>query len=294
MAFLLAAIVALVATPLAAALARRTGVVDHPGPLKTHVQPVPYLGGVALLGAIAVGVVATGRYELFAPLGLALLLGVADDVTPLPVGIRLGLEVVIGIVAGAVAPGDPLMRIATAGSVIALVNAVNLLDGQDGLAGSVGLVAALGFACLGHGVTPYALALAGGLAGFLFFNRPPARIYLGDGGAYLLGTALALAPAIADGGTLGWSVWFAVPLLVALPLVDTGVAVWRRLRRHRPLFAGDRSHVYDQLVDRGMSVTASTLTCGGAQVLFSVVGVVAARLAPPSALTITSRTALGR
>jgi UDP-GlcNAc:undecaprenyl-phosphate GlcNAc-1-phosphate transferase len=289
--FVLAALVAVVVTPVAATVARRTGVVDRPGELKTHTRPVPYLGGVAVFAALAVGVVAVGRYEYFAPLGLALVLGVTDDVRPLPPGLRLALELVIAVVAGLVAPGPGLVRLAVAMSVVVLMNAVNLLDGQDGLAGSVGLVAAVGLAWLGGDAQPYSLALAGALAGFLVFNRPPARIYLGDGGAYLLGTALALALPLTDPGGSAWALWFAAPLLVGLPLLDTAVAIWRRLASHRPLFTGDRSHLYDQLVDRGLGVGASTATCAGLQVVFSALGVVAAGLGSPTALAVTVGTA---
>ena len=287
MEFALAAIVALALTPLAAAIARRTGVVDRPGPFKTQQRPVPYLGGAAVFAAIAVGVVATHRLALFAPLGLAFGLGVIDDVRGLPPGVRLCVEVVVGVVAGLVVPGMPIVRIATAGFAVVLMNAVNLLDGQDGLAGSVGLVAALGLALLGGGARPLGLAAAGGLAGFLVFNRPPARIYLGDGGAYLVGTALALMTPLTAHGSTSWSVWLAAPLLVALPILDTAIAVLRRLRAHRSLFAGDRSHVYDQLVDRGLTVGASTIVCATAQTTLSVLGVLAAGLAPAGALGVT-------
>lgn len=292
MEFALAALVSLVVTPLAAALARRTGVVDRPGPLKTQQRPVPYLGGVPVLCACAIGVAATGRYGLLVPLVLAFALGVVDDVRAVPPRVRLGVEVVIGIVAGVVAPGAPLAKIATAGLVVVLINAVNLVDGQDGLAGSLALLAALGGALFGGAAQPFCLALAGGMAGFLVFNRPPARIYLGDGGAYLVGTALAMIPSLADHGDTGWSVWFAVPLLVAVPILDTATAMWRRLRLRRPLFTGDRSHVYDQMVDRGLSVGASTMVCALAQLVFSALGVVSAGLPPVGALGVTLGVAL--
>jgi UDP-GlcNAc:undecaprenyl-phosphate/decaprenyl-phosphate GlcNAc-1-phosphate transferase len=304
--FLVGLVVALVATPLAASVARRVGIVDVPGPLKTHRRPVPYLGGVAVFAGLIVGVVAVDRVELLVPLALALALGIADDLRPLPAPIRLVAECGLGVVAGLVVPGDLLVRIATGGLVIVLVNAVNLLDGQDGLAASVAAVSALGFAVVGGEAWPFGLALAGALAGFLVFNLPPARIYLGDGGAYLLGTALALAPAltlVATAGTgsgsdmsaldLGigaagtWSVLFATPLFVAVPLADTAIAVVRRLRAGDPLFAGDRSHVYDQLVDRGWTVRGSTVVLAVAQVVLASVGVLAAGLGAIGALICT-------
>jgi UDP-GlcNAc:undecaprenyl-phosphate GlcNAc-1-phosphate transferase len=281
-------VVALAATPLAAALARRTGVVDHPGPLKTHRRPVAYLGGAAVFLGVLAGPIGAGRPSLLLPLGAALLLGTADDLRPLPARLRLGLELVIAVAAALVVPGDTAVRVAVGVLVVVLMNAVNLLDGQDGLAASVGALAALAFACLGGDATPVGLALAGALAGFLAYNRPPARIYLGDGGAYLLGTALAVLPSLADHASTSWSVWIAVPLLVAMPAADTGIAILRRLRAGRPLFTGDRSHVYDQLVDRGLSVTASTGACAAVQLVTGALGVLAARSGVALAAAVTA------
>jgi len=284
----LAAVITLAATPVAAIVARRTGIVDRPGPLKTHLRPVPYLGGAAVFLGLGAGLLLAGLPELLVPLALALALGIVDDARPMPPAVRLAAEAVIGASAGFVAPGDLPSRVLAAIFVVMLLNAVNLLDGQDGLATSVGLVSALGFAWIGGDARALGLALAGALAAFLVFNRPPARIYLGDGGAYLLGTALALAPALEGGGAGEWSVWFAAPLVVAIPLVDTAIAVLRRARTGAPLLAGDRSHLYDQLVDRGLGVTASTAVCAAAQVVFTLIGVLLAFAAAPVALAGTA------
>jgi UDP-GlcNAc:undecaprenyl-phosphate GlcNAc-1-phosphate transferase len=278
-------IVALVLTPAAARAARAVGLVDAPGALKPQAQPVAYLGGVAVFAGIAYGV-GVARVALLIPLGLALALGTLDDVRPLPARVRLAAEVVIGIVAGLVVPGPAWVGLATAGAVVVLLNAVNLLDGQDGLAAGFGIVAAGGFALLGGDATAVGLALVGALAGFLVYNRPPARIYLGDGGAYLLGTALALLPALTDRGD-EVPVWIALPLLVALPLLDTAVAVLRRLLTGQPLFVGDRSHVYDQLADRGAGIAGSSAICVALQVPLSAAGVVAAGLGAAGALLVT-------
>ena len=257
-----------VSTPLARRLALARGIVDHPGALKTQRVPVAYLGGVAVFVAAAAGPVIAGRPAILVPMALALALGLADDVRPLPVAPRIVAELLIAAAAAAAVPGSWLARLATAVLVLGLLNAVNLLDGQDGLAAGVGAVSALGFAVLGGAATPVGLALAGALVGFLTLNRPPARIYLGDAGAYLVGTTLAVLPAL-TGDPSRWSVWWAVPLLVAVPVADTAIAITCRLRSHQPVLLGDRSHVYDQLVDRGMSIGASTTTGIVLQVMFT-------------------------
>jgi UDP-N-acetylmuramyl pentapeptide phosphotransferase/UDP-N-acetylglucosamine-1-phosphate transferase len=266
---LVALAVALVLTPVAATVASRLGVVDHPGPLKVHTRPVPYLGGLAVLGALAAG--AGWRVGLWLlPVGLACGLGLADDITDLDARVRLGAEAAIGALAGGLIAGGSFLGVVVGAGVVALlVNTVNLLDGLDGLAAGVCLASAIGFAVLGRGRAQFlAIGLAGALAGFLVYNRPPARIYLGDAGSYLLGaslgTLLIASWAHAHGHT---SAAIAAVLLVGVPVADTSLAVLRRYRSGRPLFTGDRSHIYDQLVSRGWSASRASGTCVLAQAL---------------------------
>jgi UDP-GlcNAc:undecaprenyl-phosphate GlcNAc-1-phosphate transferase len=273
-----ALIVTLIAAPFVRRVAIRLGIVDHPGPLKIHRSPVPYLGGVAVFLGLLVGPIDADRLALLVPYALALALGVADDAMNLTPRLRLGAEVVIGVVAALVVPGPMLVKLGTGLLVIVLLNAVNLLDGQDGLATGACLVSAAAFAILGGDATTVGLALAGALAAFLVFNAPPARMYLGDGGAYLIGTVLATLPALTQHGGTDWSVWIATPLIVGLPIADTVIAILRRSLEHRPLFVGDRSHIYDQLVDRGWRIEASTAGCVILQGALAALGVLAAGL----------------
>jgi UDP-GlcNAc:undecaprenyl-phosphate GlcNAc-1-phosphate transferase len=273
-AFAAALVAALVLTPVARRVSFALNVVDRPGPLKIHREPVAYLGGVAVLGALAVGFVPSHPAWLI-PLLLATALGVADDVRTISPPVRLVAQLSIGLVAGVIEPAPgPLGTLITALGVMVLVNAVNLIDGMDGLASSVVAISALGFAVLGAHVAAPALAVCGALAGFLVYNRPPARIYLGDGGSYLLGTALALLAARAVTGQDA-SVWISLPLLIGLPLADTAIAIARRARSGRPLLEGDRSHVYDQLADRHWSTVKVLLVCCGLQAIAVGAGVAA-------------------
>jgi UDP-GlcNAc:undecaprenyl-phosphate GlcNAc-1-phosphate transferase len=275
-------------TPVLARIATRLGVVDRPGALKVHERPVPYLGGVGVLVAVA-GPVLAGRPALAVPLVLATALGLVDDVAELPPGVRLVAEVGIGVSAAVVVdvrgPAGAAMAVVV---VVLLLNAVNLLDGLDGLASGVGVAGAAGFAVVldGDGRV-LALALAGALAGFLLWNRPPARIYLGDAGSYLLGTALAVLLCDAWGTGRPVAVAAGSVLLVAVPVADTTVAVLRRARARRPLLQGDRGHVYDQLVDGGWTRAAAAVACVLAQVVLSGVGVGVAEL-PAGVAVVTS------
>lgn len=295
MVVIVAIALALVVTPAASAVARRVGLLDNPGPLKVQTRPVPYLGGLAVLAGATVGL-AMARPAWLVPLGLALALGTLDDARTLSPRVRLAGEVIVGLVAGALVPtgmAQPWAALATALVVVVLINAVNLIDGLDALAAGVTLVSAAGFAiALDGDDRTVALALAGALAGFLVYNHPPARIYLGDGGSYLLGTALAvlLVSAWRPHHELALSV--GAVLFVAFPVAEVAFAVVRRARARAPLFAGDRSHLYDQLAQRGLPTGATSLVCAGLQAALVGLGLLATRTDAVASVVIVVLTAL--
>jgi UDP-GlcNAc:undecaprenyl-phosphate/decaprenyl-phosphate GlcNAc-1-phosphate transferase len=273
-----AAAIALAVTPLAAALARRAGVVDRPGPLKVHPEAVPYLGGVGVAAGLA-GAVVAARPALALPLLGALVLGVADDARDVPPRLRLAGQVGVGVVTAAlldVRLATGLGFVAVAVASVVLMNGVNMVDGLDGLAAGVTLVAAVGFAALLHGDgRTLALGLAGAMAGFLWWNRPPARVYLGDGGAYLLGAALAALLAMAWHRHVPASRSVAALALVGFPAGELAFAVVRRARSRLPLFSGDRRHLYDRLATLGWSGTAAAGACVLGQVVLAAIAVAA-------------------
>jgi UDP-GlcNAc:undecaprenyl-phosphate GlcNAc-1-phosphate transferase len=285
-AFAIAFAIAFATVPIVARIAERCRLVDHPGPLKIQQQPVPYGGGIAVLVAIVIPV-ARDRATLLIPLVLACLLGLADDTRDLPVTIRLASEVVIGVVTAWVAAPHAVGYLA--GGVIlevVLLNAANLLDGLDGLLASVAAVSAFGFGVVLAGApATLAIAVAGALLGFGFWNRPPARIFLGDAGSYLVGTALAIMSLAAiDSGA---STACAAALLVGVPVGDTVVAIVRRIRAGKPLLQGDRGHVYDQLVDRGWHVPLVLVACASAQLILMAVAIGVSAVDPALAVGIT-------
>jgi UDP-GlcNAc:undecaprenyl-phosphate GlcNAc-1-phosphate transferase len=259
-------------TPLAMALAKRLGIVDRPGPLKPQKSPVPYLGGAAVLAGAIIGS-AVGRPWFIVPLVLAVVLGVVDDAKGLSPWIRLAGEIAIGVAVAVIVPthlspyvGPPLVVLGT----VLLVNGMNFLDGLDGLAAGVAATTSVGFAVLLVGSGRYlAVGLACALAGFLVFNRPPARIYLGDSGAYLLGTTLAVLLALAWSHGVRSEVSSASLLLVVIPPAEIAFAVVRRLRSGQSLVLGDRSHPYDRLVRRGWPPLGASLVYVAAAALLT-------------------------
>jgi UDP-N-acetylmuramyl pentapeptide phosphotransferase/UDP-N-acetylglucosamine-1-phosphate transferase len=250
-----------VATPICIVVARRTGIMDVGGPLKNQTDPVPYLGGVAVFVGLTVGFSADRPIELL-PMAGALTVGVADDRFDLSPHVRLVAQVALGVVIAGTTPvhlpgwlGWPLIVAVT----VLLINGFNLLDGLDMLAAGVGALAAVGFAVLTHGPDRLAaVSLAGALLAFLLYNRPPARIYLGDGGSYLVGAGAALLVARTWGPGMATSTGVVALALVAIPVAEVSCALVRRRRSGLSIAAGDRGHPYDRLVDRGWTRPAAS------------------------------------
>lgn len=177
--------------------------------------------------------------------------------------------------------------------VVVSINAVNLFDGLDGLAGTAGLLAALGSGWMAvmRGLDPtFGLVLAGAVAGFLVLNWHRARVFLGDNGSYVVGLFIAYAVLRATPSGAETRLVVAASLLGVF-LLDLVATVLRRRLNGRPLFAGDRGHLYDQLRSRGLSVPAVVLVAGGVQASFVIFAVLVDQLAP--FVAVASLAALG-
>jgi len=266
-----ALVAAVVFTPSSAWLARRLGVVDRPGSLKPQEKAVPYLGGIGIFAGLLVGV-ALSRPVYVVPLVLALALGTADDAIELPPGLRMAGQIGVGVLAGVLSdtrfPGI-LSTVLVAAVAVLLMNGLNMIDGLDSLAGGVSAVAGGGLAIMLHGdgrVLAAALALSA--IGFLFYNRPPARVYMGDGGAYLVGTALALVLATGWAKGARLELGLACLLAVVVPAAEVVLAIVRRWKNRTPLALGDRGHPYDRLVHRGWPRPAAALAYITVQLVF--------------------------
>ncbi len=251
-------------------LGPRLGFVDRPGEdeLKVHTRAAVPLGGVGLFLALVAVAVLAGEPEapLVAVAALVVLLGLADDRRGLSPVLRLGVELVAGGAAAWTLGFGPVAGVLVALGVVVGINAVNLFDGLDGLVAASSAVTATALAVLAGavGASPVPmLALVAALLGFGVFNWHPARVFLGDNGSYLLGLILVVTGAELGGGRPVGVV--AGGSLMGVFLVDLMATVLRRRRAGVPLFEGDRSHLYDRLRDRGMSVPAVAVTAAAVQ-----------------------------
>ena len=235
-------------------------VLDHPTSRSLHDAPVPRTGGLGLHAGVllAAGIILPNLpAALWIALGVLLLISFLDDVRGIPVLLRLAVHLAAcGLFAAAVLlPGHGLLAAATAALLIAwMANLYNFMDGSDGLAGGMALI---GFSCYGAaawlaGSTEFAqvnFSIAAAAAAFLFFNFPPARIFLGDAGSVPLGF-LAAAMGLIGWLQGDWTGWF--PALVFSPfIVDASVTLARRLARREKVWQAHRDHYYQRLVRLG-------------------------------------------
>lgn len=277
-------LLSLVGGALAVRFGPDLGFVDRPdGGLKPHARAAVPLGGGAIFLGVHAGMAADQTFDpgLFLATAIVLVLGLIDDRRGLSPRFRLAVELIAAVTLVGLAelrglPPGALGVVIGIVMVMVTINAVNLFDGLDGLVGLSGLVTAIGIAVLA-GVraldSGFGILLAVALLGFLAWNWYPARLFLGDNGAYTVAVFLTYGflgatPPAAEALSV---VAFALLGVFALDLVVT--LLRRRLAGH-PLFEGDRSHIYDQLRDRAMSVPEVAVVMAGAQAVLVTVVIV--------------------
>jgi UDP-GlcNAc:undecaprenyl-phosphate GlcNAc-1-phosphate transferase len=301
---LIAAVITFVSTPIVRWAAVKIHAIDHPSDRKVHAQPTPTLGGAAIfIGMVGAGLVASNMREFEGifkqtsePLGIAaaavviFILGFVDDFRDLPAPVKLAGQIFAsGIVflagvkmqfvllpgQGFVSVSDDVSVLVTVAWLVATINAVNLVDGLDGLAAGIVAIAASAFFVYSFQLyhnsgDPFVLLssaplisiiVVGATLGFLRHNFHPAKIFMGDSGALLLGLVLGAATVsgvgqtpIEPGSAQVFLAYFPllIPLMVlAIPILDAVFAILRRARRRRSLFNADKQHLHHRLMDLG-------------------------------------------
>jgi len=282
--FLAAFVVALALTPLVRWVTVRLGIVDHPERRKMHHLPVPLLGGASIiisflviLGATRLwlpdllGDESTALLPLLAGATLIGLVGAYDDIRGMKVSSKFGFQLIAALLL--VASGiqarlvtNPLGDSVELGWigipltlmwVIGVTNAMNLIDGLDGLAAGIGIIASLalcGVAAVSDHpmVAIVALILAGSTLGFLPYNIYPARIFLGDTGSMFLGFILAGLGLVGSLKATTATILVLPIVVLGVPVFDTLWAIMRRTRSRVSPFKADRDHIHHRLVRVGL------------------------------------------
>jgi UDP-GlcNAc:undecaprenyl-phosphate GlcNAc-1-phosphate transferase len=286
-------------------IARRGGRVglDRPdGRRKLHDAPVSRLGGLPIYLAMVAGLTAViwrGDYGFTAWLPflvcgtLIFTVGLADDLRPLGARVKLAGQLGAALILYAFGVSiDVLSNPFGEGGIelgwwslpltllwlVAIPNIINLIDGMDGLAAGFGLFLSLTLAFIGYvsqqtDVMIVSCLMAAALAGFLFFNLPPARIFLGDGGAYLIGFFIASVSLKSSNKGSIIAALLVIIIALGVPILDTFFAIVRRTIRGVPVFSADAEHIHHRLILLGYSKTSALAVMYAVCLVLSLVGI---------------------
>ena len=289
-------------TPVMRKIAIATDLVDRPNSShKSHKKPVPYLGGVAIIiGVITVSYSASLFSEFTSStfwlatsvLGPALLLGLIglwDDLRNLPPLPRFIAQTLAGIFTAIILiitdnVGNPTSSeifdsLITVIWVVGICNSINFFDNLDGGAAGTVAISSIALAYLSLSGDQYLIAAlstvtAGATLGFLVWNKSPAKIYMGDAGALFLGVLLAtLTIRFESSAQLQLSSYCIPVLLLAIPILDTSVAVFSRIRRDVSPFQGGQDHLSHRLIRAGYSRKSAALSLWGLSAFFALAAI---------------------
>jgi UDP-GlcNAc:undecaprenyl-phosphate GlcNAc-1-phosphate transferase len=290
-------------TPLMKKLAMKFSIVDKPSQShKTHFDPVPYLGGLAIMVTIWLVTLCGSLFiridrssfeillSIVLPATLIGLIGLWDDVKnlrPFPrfVAQSLGGAFTASLIVSTNTIGSPtgnnsLDFFITVFWIVGVTNSVNFFDNLDGGASGTVAISSLGLFALAvtsgqFYVATLSLVLAGSAFGFLFWNRNPAQIYMGDAGALFLGMLLATLLVRFDPNPINLYAGFAIPIMImAIPILDTSVAVISRIQRKKSPFEGGQDHLSHRLIRRNLDRKKTALVLWFLTALFVALAII--------------------
>lgn len=287
-------------TPVMRRLALKTNFVDQPNAAhKSHKEAIPYLGGVAIILGILIIIYAaiftqnnlsTDFWLATSLLGPALILGIVglvDDkraLPPLPrfiaqtaAGVFTAILIIATDTVGNPSGNSLLDALITVLWIVGITNSINFFDNLDG--GAAGAVAATAFGLflITYNNSQYllsatAITIFAAMLGFLIWNKSPAKIYMGDAGALFLGTVVAVLTIRLNPEVPSQTISFAIPLLLlAVPILDTSVAVVSRLRRKRSIFQGGHDHLSHRLMRKGFTKRQSAYALWSLAAIFAAI-----------------------
>ena len=303
---LVVSITAFMITPLFRNIARKLKIMDYPGGRKLQANPVAYLGGLAIITPITLGsfllfftsVTIDLKQQLY--LGLILpalaiaIVGLLDDIYQLPPWPRFISQSAVGVITSFILylsgsgveifDNQLLNSSATILWVVTIINALNFIDNMDGLATSISMVASLALFILSYINNQYlvaalSLAIFASCLGFLFWNKKPASIYLGDAGSLYLGFLLAAISIRIDLDNDSAPIRALVLILIlAIPVIDTTQVVVSRIAKGKSPFEGGRDHISHLLLNRGLSQRSVLFILTTSAILFAIVAILLAEV----------------
>ena len=302
---LLAVLISLILVPFVAKLAIKIGAVDKPNERKVHTKIMPRMGGLAIYLSFF-AVLFLSHEMTMQHIGLLtggtvlVLVGIIDDKTDMPAKIKLlgqifaacivvaagvRVEFMTNFILGGVFPLYIFSVPFTVLWIVAITNAVNLIDGLDGLAAGTSIIAAATMAISGYAtgqteMASMALILIGASLGFLKYNFHPAKIFMGDTGSMFLGYNLSVLAIM--GFTKSFTVLSLVtPILVlAIPILDTLFAIIRRKMNNKPIFKPDKNHLHHCLLNYGFSHRNTVLIIYAVSAVLALCGLIMTYLNP--------------
>lgn len=272
------------------------------GRRKHHEKPIPRLGGAPLFAALVVGVtfmlcLGRVRWTEYAPVllcnALIFSIGFFDDLKALGARVKLVGQIGVALILYSLGVSiDMLSNPFGEGSLdlgwwslpltlfwlVAIPNIINLIDGMDGLAGGFGLFLCMTLAFVGYvggypEVMLVSVLMAGAITGFLFFNFPPAKIFLGDGGAYLIGFFVASVSLKSSQKGSVIAALLVIIIALGVPILDTLFAILRRSIRGVPIFSADAEHIHHRLILLGYSKGRALVAMYSVCAVLSLVGI---------------------
>ncbi|NJL92290.1 MAG: undecaprenyl/decaprenyl-phosphate alpha-N-acetylglucosaminyl 1-phosphate transferase [Anaerolineae bacterium] len=299
-------------TPVTRRLALRLDMVDRPSKRKIHQEPIPLLGGVAIFGGFLLAMTLFTPAAHWREFGAVLagclwlaLVGYLDDRNGMNPYLKLLAQVVAGLVL--VAAGiqvrlfgfEPLNIALTLFWIVGITNALNLMDNMDGLAAGIAAIAAFTFFLLAASqelllVGRLAAALCGATLGFLRYNFNPASTFMGDTGSLVIGFVLAVLGIKLDFQSQSQVVTWAIPLLVlGIPIFDTTLVTFTRLREGRSPFQGGKDHTSHRIASLGLSHRRTVVLLYGAASLLGAAALLISQSGSQMASLVIAAVGLG-
>lgn len=290
----LSLVLSVISMPVIIGICKKFGLYDYHDERKIHSGDIPRLGGVGIVFSFVVSILiflitrdslnTIDNLLVLIAAGIIFVFAIVDDILNLPALVKLIVQLVaVSIVTfngyhftqifGWHLP-NAFAIILTFGWILGVTNAYNLIDGLDGLCGSLSITALTTMGILyqlsGNSESAICFILAAAIFGFLCFNWPPAKIFMGDNGSQFLGFMIATLPLYSTGDIFEYNKFLIMLVLTSFAVFDTIAAIWRRTRDKKPIMAGDKSHLHHKLLNMGYSKKSALYLIVFLQVLLCI------------------------